>query len=133
VPIIVEKTKVVEVVPYNPEWRNEFIKIKKQLLAYVGDLIIGAEHVGSTSIEGLSSKPIIDLDLVIESYDVLPEIIARLQQYGYEHQGNRGIEGREAFRRNQDDGFMDYHLYRSNTTMTGTPTVREKQRSSLLF
>ncbi|ULO04686.1 GrpB family protein [Paenibacillus sp. 19GGS1-52] len=106
-----EKTKGVEVLPYNPVWKTEFNRIKEQLLTYVGDLIIGIEHVGSTSIEGLSAKPIIDIDLVMESYEVLPEIIERLQQYGYEHQGNLGIEGREAFRRSENDRFMNYHLY----------------------
>lgn len=108
---IAQKTKVVEVVPYDPDWKVEFNRIREQLLSYVGDLIITIEHVGSTSIEGLAAKPIIDLDLVMDSYDVLPQIIERLQQYGYEHQGNMGIEGREAFKRQQADGFMKYHLY----------------------
>lgn len=81
------------------------------MLEIAGDLIIAAEHVGSTSIDGLSAKPVIDIDLVMESYEKLPEIIRRLQQFGYEHQGNLGIEGREAFRSLQDDGFMKYHLY----------------------
>nr|WP_313637318.1 GrpB family protein [Paenibacillus sp.] len=106
-----EKTKIVEVVPYDPEWKVEFNRIRDQLLSYVGDLIITIEHVGSTSIEGLAAKPIIDLDLVMDSYDVLPQIIERLQQHGYEHQGNLGIEGREAFKRRQADEFMNYHLY----------------------
>lgn len=92
---IAQKTKVVEVVPYDPEWKVEFDRIREQLLSYVGDLIITIEHVGSTSIEGLAAKPIIDLDLVMDSYDVLPQIIERLQQHGYEHQGNLGIEGRK--------------------------------------
>lgn len=78
---------------------------------YIGDLIIKIEHVGSTSIEGLSAKPIIDLDVVIENYDVLPEIIERLIKEGYEYQGNLGILGREAFQRTNDDGDMKYHLY----------------------
>lgn len=108
---IVQKTKIVEVVPYDPEWKVEFDRIKEQLLSYVGDLIITIEHVGSTSIEGLAAKPIIDLDLVMDSYDVLPQIIERLQHYGYEHQGNLGIEGREAFKSRQADEFMKYHLY----------------------
>jgi GrpB-like predicted nucleotidyltransferase (UPF0157 family) len=108
---IAQKTKIVEVVPYDPEWKVEFDRIREQLLSYVGDLIITIEHVGSTSIEGLAAKPIIDLDLVMDSYDVLPQIIERLQQHGYEHQGNLGIEGREAFERRQADEFMKYHLY----------------------
>lgn len=106
-----ERTKVVEIVPYNPKWKIEFEKIKAMINSYIGDLILTIEHVGSTSIEGLSAKPIIDIDVVIDSYNVLPSIIERLQEVGYEYEGNLGIEGREAFKRTYDDGFMKYHLY----------------------
>lgn len=106
-----ERTKVVEVVPYNPEWTTEFEQIKTMIMNYIGDLILAVEHVGSTSIEGLSAKPIIDLDVVMDSYDVLPDIIERLEKVGFEYQGNLGIEGREAFKRTHDDGLMKYHLY----------------------
>ncbi|WP_243522222.1 GrpB family protein [Bacillus pseudomycoides] len=79
--------------------------------SYIGDLILRIEHVGSTSIEGLAAKPIIDIDVVIESYDILPDIIQRLEKEGYQHQGDLGIEGREAFQRTYKDDFMKYHLY----------------------
>ncbi|OKP78557.1 hypothetical protein A3842_14215 [Paenibacillus sp. P3E] len=106
-----KKTKVVEVVPYDPEWKSEFGRLREWLHEITGDLILAIEHVGSTSVEGLSAKPIIDIDLVMESYEVFPKIVERLSQYGYVHQGNLGIEGREAFNREQEDGFMKYHLY----------------------
>lgn len=106
-----DKTRVIEVVPYNPEWKKEFEKIKAMINNYIGDLILAIEHVGSTSIDGLAAKPIIDLDVVIESFNVLPTIIERLAKVGFEHEGNLGIEGREAFKRIFNDGFMKYHLY----------------------
>ncbi|TDF95027.1 GrpB family protein [Paenibacillus piri] len=106
-----ERTRVIEVVPYDAEWKIQFERIKEMIVGYIGDLVLAVEHVGSTSVEGLSAKPIIDLDVVMDSYDVLPTIIERLEQAGFEHQGNLGIEGREAFRRTYDDGFMKYHLY----------------------
>lgn len=106
-----EPTRVIEVVPYEPEWKIEFEKIKDMINSYIDDLIITIEHVGSTSIEGLSAKPIIDLDVVMDSYDVLPSIIQRLEKVGYEYEGNFGTEGREAFKRPHEDGLMKYHLY----------------------
>ena len=66
--------------------------------SYIGDLILTIEHVGSTAIEGLSAKPIIDIDVVIESYAMLPIIIDRLGNEGYVHEGNLGVEGREAYK-----------------------------------
>jgi GrpB-like predicted nucleotidyltransferase (UPF0157 family) len=106
-----QRTREIKVVPYNPEWKTEFEKIKGMINSYIGDLILTIEHVGSTSIEGLSAKPIIDIDVVIESYDVLPIIIDRLGNAGYVHEGNLGVEGREAFKRVYDDGYIKYHLY----------------------
>ncbi|MDP5274196.1 GrpB family protein [Chengkuizengella axinellae] len=108
---MVERTRVIEIVPYHPEWKIEFEKIKSMILSYISDLIIKIDHVGSTSVEGLAAKPIIDVDVVIESYDVLPEVIERLAKEGFQHEGNLGVEGREAFKRTLDDGYMKYHLY----------------------
>ncbi|MDQ0194602.1 GrpB family protein [Paenibacillus wynnii] len=105
------KRRVIEVVSYNVEWKTEFEKIKQMIFSYIGDLILTIEHVGSTSVVGLSAKPIIDVDVVIERYDVLPSIIKRLAQEGYQYEGDLGTEGREAFRRNHNDGCMKYHLY----------------------
>lgn len=96
---------------YNPEWKDKFEEIKAMLIPIIGDLSISIEHVGSTSIEGLSAKPIIDIDVVMESYSVFPEIKERLENVGYKHEGNLGIESREAFKRAFQDEFMTYHLY----------------------
>lgn len=102
---------IVRVVPYDPEWKNEFLKIKAMIIDCAGDLITGVEHVGSTAVEGLASKPIIDIDVVIDSYDVFPAVKDRLSKIGFEHEGNLGVEGREAFKRTFVDDFMPYHLY----------------------
>jgi len=63
------RTKNVVVEPYNPKWKEEFERLKSYFESHIGSMIIGIEHVGSTSVEGLSAKPIIDLDMVIENYD----------------------------------------------------------------
>lgn len=102
---------IVIVVPYDPEWKNEFLKIKSMIVDCAGDLIIDVVHVGSTAVEGLASKPIIDIDVVIDSYDIFPGLKERLSKIGFEHEGNLGVEGREAFKRTFVDDFMPYHLY----------------------
>ena len=97
--------------PYNPEWKDEFDKLKSFFTESIGEYIIGVEHIGSTSIEGLIAKPIIDLDIVIDSYDVFPEIVSKLGELGFVHRGDLGIKDREAFKRKADDEFMNYHMY----------------------
>jgi GrpB-like predicted nucleotidyltransferase (UPF0157 family) len=108
---LTKRKRIIEIVPYSLKWKYEFEKIKAMIKNYIGDLIISIEHVGSTSVEGLSAKPIIDIDVVMDTYDVFPMIKRRLEQAGFEHEGILGKEGREAFRRKFDDDFMKYHLY----------------------
>jgi GrpB-like predicted nucleotidyltransferase (UPF0157 family) len=106
-----KKKDIIRVVPYDPEWKNEFLKIKAMIIDCVGDLIIIVDHVGSTSIEGLASKPILDIDTVIDSYDVFPAVRDRLSKIGFKHVGNLDVEGREVFKRTFMDNFMPYNLY----------------------
>jgi GrpB-like predicted nucleotidyltransferase (UPF0157 family) len=60
------RRKQVVVEDYNLEWKNEFERIKNELLAILLGKINSIEHVRSTSVEGLSAKPIIDIDIVID-------------------------------------------------------------------
>ncbi len=103
--------RTITISPADPGWPHEFEKIASMISEYIGDLIIGIEHVGSTSVPGLAAKPIIDLDVIIEDISVLPKIIERLDSAGYSYEGDLGIAGRESFKRRFNDGMMTYHLY----------------------
>lgn len=104
------RTKNVVVEKWNPKWKDEFERIVVSLGKDIIYNSIKIEHVGSTSVEGLSAKPIIDLDIVIENDKF--EIIKRLlNDKGYEHEGDLGIEGREAFSYSGKEELMTHHLY----------------------
>ena len=105
------KTKKVVVLPYDKAWKSAFEEIKKELNAQIGDLILGIEHVGSTSVEGLSAKPCIDIDVIIGDYSVFDEIVKKLAAIGYIHEGDLGIKDREAFKYSSKVHLMTHHLY----------------------
>lgn len=105
------KTADVVVVPYDHGWPGAFEKIKSELEEALGDLILGIEHVGSTSVEGLSAKPCIDLDVVIEDYSVFDAVVRRLAAIGYVHEGDLGIRHREAFAYTGKPHLQKHHLY----------------------
>ena len=51
----------IEIEKYNPKWIEEFLKIKQELTSILKFLNPKIEHIGSTSIQSLSAKPIIDI------------------------------------------------------------------------
>ncbi len=83
------RTKSVVVEKSNPKWKVEFEKIVASLGKDIIYNSIKIEHVGSTSVEGLSAKPIIDLDIVIEK-DKFAIIKELLNKKGYEYEGGFG-------------------------------------------
>lgn len=105
------RTKRVVVLPYDPGWKTDFEKIRRELEAALGELALRIEHVGSTSVEGLSAKPIIDIDVVIPDSGALPEAARRLASIGYSHEGDLGIPGREAFKYQSKPHLQAHHLY----------------------
>lgn len=105
------KTKKVIVTPYNPQWEVAFETIRKELAGILGSLALRIEHVGSTSVPGMSAKPIIDLDVVISGYEIFPEVVTRLEAAGYFHEGDLGIPGREAFCYKGKLHLQKHHLY----------------------
>ena len=105
------RTKRVVVVSYDEAWKNAFEEIKTEIEAEIGDLIIGIEHVGSTSVEGMSAKPCIDIDVIIKDYSVFDEIVRKLGVIGYIHEGDLGIKDREAFKYANKPHLMTHHLY----------------------
>ena len=105
------QTKKVIVLPYDRAWKTAFETIRQELESALGALITGIEHVGSTSVEGLSAKPCIDIDVVIKDYSVFHEVLQQLETIGYIHEGDLGIKDREAFRYSGKPHLLKHHLY----------------------
>ena len=103
------------IINYDKKWPQDFLKIKNELMKVL-TIPCQVQHVGSTSIPGMKAKPIIDIDVGLENWSDFEAVKRALAEIGYEHEGDRGITGREAFCRNGKlhneilDG-IDHHLY----------------------
>lgn len=104
----------VRVVPYDPKWALEFKKAEKAYLKLLNGLDVTIEHVGSTSVEGLWAKPILDIDIIVGNSNTSKHVIKRLESVGYTHVGNLGINDREVLKYQENNLFvtwMNHHLY----------------------
>ncbi len=105
--------------PYDPGWKAEFNRLKNVLESELKSFDIDIQHIGSTSIPGLSAKPILDIDIILYNKSLLFDISSRLEKIGYVDKGEQGIAGRFAFRQINDfspttlhkQKWQSHHLY----------------------
>jgi len=82
---------------YDGRWPGLFEEIADVVAQVLDGLYERIEHIGSTSIPGMTAKPIIDLVVVIRP-ERLDDVASALARLGFRHEGDRGVPGREAFR-----------------------------------
>ena len=72
----------IKIVPYNDKWPFLFEKIKHEIKKSIGKDKITIEHIGSTSVKDLASKPVIDVLIGISSQE-LDNYIDPIKNLGY--------------------------------------------------
>ncbi len=75
----------IHVVPYDDAWPGMFQAERDHLEDLIGEWVVGGiEHVGSTSVVGLSAKPVIDVMVGVESLRASEPAKQRLVEHGYQ-------------------------------------------------
>jgi dephospho-CoA kinase len=72
-----------ELVPYNPAWADDAHRIVKRLEMACGHKALRVDHIGSTAVEGMEAKDVIDIQVTVESLDVADELVDALTDVGY--------------------------------------------------
>jgi GrpB-like predicted nucleotidyltransferase (UPF0157 family) len=68
---------------YDPAWPALFDREAARIRAALGGAVLRLEHVGSTSVPGLSAKPIIDIVLVVVDSSDEPAYVPIMEAAGY--------------------------------------------------
>jgi len=69
--------------PYDPVWPSLFAQLATQLRSALGDRVLLLEHAGSTSVPGLSAKPIIDMVMAVADAGDEAAYVPPLEAIGY--------------------------------------------------
>ena len=115
----------VELVPFQHGWAQLFEEEAARLRQLLGSRIKQIEHVGSTAILGLESKPIIDMMVAVPSMAVGDSLISLLEGNGYEYRPEDSWSER-VFLANGPRSRRTHHL-------SLTTTDSEYWRDHLLF
>jgi len=105
-------TDEVVVVPYELDWPARFESARARVSLVLGERALGIEHIGSTSVPGLSAKPVIDLlvgtKTLAEAEVCVPLLVA--DGWDFPADVNATIVGRR-FLRKLESGARTHHLH----------------------
>ena len=72
-------------VEYDPDWPARYEAEKNHICDAIGRRLDRIEHIGSTAVEGLAAKPIIDITATIDGWDRVDKCIDPLKALGYDY------------------------------------------------
>ena len=82
---------------WSPEWSRLFEEEKRRITDALGNMILDVQHVGSTSVPGLSAKPILDIAIGLANLSDAERCKGPLETLGYEHAHWAGIDDQYVF------------------------------------
>lgn len=96
--------------PYDPHWPALYEKLAAEAMAACGERLVTIHHIGSTSVPGLSAKPLIDMMGELRSDADGPDCAKPLEALGYFYFGDFGIAGRHFFRQ-REPVHVNFHMF----------------------
>lgn len=90
--------RAVIVEPFRQEWSQWFAEEKEKLASRLNNSnIAGIHHIGSTSVEGLFAKPVIDILLEVNCLQALDSESSAFRNLGFQCKGENGIKNRRFY------------------------------------
>ena len=102
------------VVDYDPRWPGLFREEAKKIRRVLGKNCVGVHHIGSTAVQGLKAKPVIDIMPVVKDISLVDGLNREFEALGYECKGEFGIPGRRFFTKGGDDRTHHIHIFQAD-------------------
>ncbi|WP_065235420.1 GNAT family N-acetyltransferase [Legionella brunensis] len=106
--------RIIQVVPYNPQWSLLFEQEAAQIRNALGANCFEIHHIGSTAVPGLAAKPVIDMVPVVKDIRKVDDANDAMQALGYEVKGEFGILFRRYFQKGGDLRTHNIHVFEIN-------------------
>jgi len=92
---------------YQSSWIEKFQLEEKKIREVLNDLIKDIQHIGSTSISGMTAKPIIDIGVLVDSIEDVSFFVEKLSAIGYLYAPTMSSAERIFLRKGNP---IEYHL-----------------------
>jgi len=128
---------MVTIVDADPRWPSAFERIQIELRDALAADAPRIEHIGSTSVPGLPSKDVIDVQIAVDSEDTLEPVAAALEAKDWRRspriQGDHPVPGLPADASEWRKVFFDEPLGNRSTHVHVRVAGRANARYALLF
>lgn len=119
--------RVIVLVAYDPAWPARFAAERDTIVRALGQTAVRVEHVGSTSVPGLTAKPVVDVLLTVPDVEDEQGYVPALAVAGYE------LRVREPGHRMVRTPTLDVHVHVYTDGSAGAQemlTFRDRLRTS---
>lgn len=97
------------VAPYDPHWPELFRSLALPLRAALGPVALRIDHIGSTSVPGLTAKPVIDLQVSVATFEPTAHFRLPLERLGWQFRADNDDLTKRYFR--EPSGSRRTHLH----------------------
>lgn len=97
-------TRKYGVVSYDPNWIQRFEELKQKLQSLFVDARI--EHIGSTSVPGMSGKECIDVLVIVNNIQGVEDHVAEMEELGFIYAGEFVMKDSRLFRIMEDNRLL---------------------------
>jgi GrpB-like predicted nucleotidyltransferase (UPF0157 family) len=96
---------------FSEQWARMYEQEVERLNEIFKDEVIRFEHFGSTSVEGMKAKPVVDMMCIVKDINIIDGYNEKMASLGYDVAGDWGIPGRRLFRKGGEERTHHIHVY----------------------
>lgn len=100
----------IEICDWSPGWPDKFAQKAAAIRQTLGDHAVRIHHIGSTSIEGLAAKPIIDIQISVADLQLIEILTERMATIGYVWRPSNAVLTKRYFRECPGDERTHIHV-----------------------
>ncbi|WP_325167372.1 GrpB family protein [Staphylococcus xylosus] len=104
----------IEVQHYQKQWPILFEIEQSNIKAILNEEVIKIHHIGSTAVENLKAKPIIDMLVVVTNIEKIDDYNELFMNLGYISLGENGITGRRFFKKGENPRTHHMHIFQQD-------------------
>ncbi|GEM_PF-357646 len=104
------KRNSVELKEHESIWKDEFVKEKAILSSILQKNVLSINHIGSTAIPCICAKPILDIAVEVDGFDIMGSLDEAMQANGFIHRSMHDESGKRLYVKGGED-YRTHHVH----------------------